>query len=295
MHHWLSPMDSTTKSPCVSSLFPAAWYAVGDEENERRILVFDDQLSGYERMADDAEFFMNSDISPEDIIRKYFSGFVTLPSEKDVAAFAGALKNGEIPQRYLLSDRDIIDPQNVSNDVIEQRLDFMSYAAELYEKYPVANKLFGSLAEYRSCIFEYLNDPDGKLKPRMKTVEIPYEKIPFDATPVYDLDELVREVTDEMFGGKYEGISSVNWTNKPESNYFRAFYFADSHIVINCILNSRDVPREAVKYVIYHEMLHKNYPGHNKAFREQEYKYPEYDRWDGFLDGTFQDFDIKEM
>lgn len=274
---------------------PAAWYAVGNGDNERRILVFDDQLSGYERMADDAEFFMNSAISPEDIIRKYFSGFVTLPSEKDIAAFARALKNGEIPQRYLLSDRDIIDPQNVSNDVIEQGLDFMSYAAELFEKYPVAEKLFGSLAEYRSCIFEYLNDPDGKLKPRMKTVEIPYEKIPFDTTPVYALDEMVREVTDEMFGGQYEGISSVNWTDKPESKYFGAFYFADSHVVINRILNSRDVPREAVKYVIYHEMLHLNYPCHNKAFREQEHKYPEYDRWDRFLDGTFQDFDIKEM
>ena len=274
---------------------PAAWYAVGDEKNEHRILVFDDQLSGYERMADDAEFFKNNEIPTDDIIKKYFRGFVTYPSEKDVTAFAGALRSGVVPQRYLLSDRDIIDPQNVSRDVTEQGLDFMSYAAELYEKYPVTGKLFGSLREYRSCIFEYLNDPDGKLRPPMKTVEIPYEKIPFDSTPVYDLNELVQEVTNEMFSGKYDGISSINWTDKPESRYFGAFYFADNHIVINCILNSRDVPREAVKYVIYHEMLHLNYPYHTKAFREQEHKYPEYYKWDQFLDGTFQDFDIKEM
>lgn len=274
---------------------PAAWYAVGDEENEYRILVFDDQLSGYERMADDAEFLKNNEIPTEDIIKKYFRGFVTYPSEKDVTAFAGALRNGEIPQRYLLSDRDVIDPQNVSRDVTEQGLDFMSYAADLYEKYPVAEKLFGSLAEYRSFIFEYLNDPDGKLRPPMKTVEIPYEKIPFDSAPVYDLSELVQEVTNEMFGGKYDGISSINWTDKPESKYFGAFYFTDNHIVINCILNSRDVPREAVKYVIYHEMLHLNYPYHTKEFREQEHKYPKYYKWDQFLDGTFQDFDIKEM
>lgn len=274
---------------------PAAWYAVGDEENEHRILVFDDQISGYERMTDDAEFFRNNDVSPDVIIRKYFTGFVTYPSDRDVTAFAESLRNGVVPQRYLLGDRDIIDPQAVSRSITEQGLDFMNYAAELYEKYPIAEKLFGSLAEYRSCIFEYLNDPDGKLRPRMRTVEIPYEMIPFDATPVYDLGGLVREVTDEMFGGKYDGISSVNWTEKPESRYFGAFYYADNHIMINCILNSRDVPVEAVKYVIYHEMLHLNYRCHTKKFREQEHKYPEYYKWDQFLDGTFRDFDIKEM
>lgn len=274
---------------------PAAWYSIDDSENEHRILVFDDQLAGYERMADDAERFKNAVIPTSEIIRKYFRGFVTLPSEQDIEAFAGALSRGEIPQRYLLSDREIIDPQCVSSEITEQELDFMSYAAEIYEKYPVTAKLFGSLAEYRRCIFEYLNDPDGKLKPKMKTVEIPYEKIPFDTTPFYDLDELVREVINEMFGGKYEGISSINWTDKPESKYFSVFYYADNHIMINCILNSRDVPKEAVKYVIYHEMLHLQYHNHGKLFREQEHKYPEYCKWDQFLDGTFQDFDIKEM
>lgn len=274
---------------------PAAWYSIDDGETEHRILVFDDQLSGYERMADDAERFRNTDIPTDEIIRKYFSGFVTLPSEQDIEAFAGALKRGEIPQRYLLSDREIIDPLCVSREISEHELDFMSYAAEIYEKYPVTEKLFGSLAEYRRCIFEYLNDPDGKLKPKMRTVEIPYEKIPFDTTPFYDLNELMREVTNEMFGGKYEGISSINWTDKPESKCFGEFYYADNHIMINCILNSCDVPREAVKYVIYHEMLHLQYRNHGKLFREQEHKYPEYFKWDQFLDGTFQDFDIKEM
>ena len=274
---------------------PAAWYSIDDGETEHRILVFDDQLAGYERMADDAERFRNTAIPTDEIIRKYFSGFVTLPSEQDIEAFAGALKRGEVPQRYLLSDREIIDPMCVSREITEQELDFMSYAAEIYEKYPVAEKLFGSLAEYRRCIFEYLNDPDGKLKPKMRTVEIPYEKIPFGTTPFYDLNELVREVTNEMFGGKYEGISSVNWTDKPESKCFGEFYYADNHIMINRILNSRDVPREAVKYVIYHEMLHLQYHNHGKLFREQEHKYPEYYKWDQFLDGTFQDFDIKEM
>lgn len=274
---------------------PAAWYSIDDAETEHRILVFDDQLSGYDRMADDVERFRNAVVSTDEIIRKYFRGFVTLPSEQDIEAFAGALSTGEVPQRYLLSDREIIDPQCVSRDITEQELDFMSYAAEIYDKYPVTEKLFGSLAEYRRCIFEYLNDPDGKLKPKMKTAEIPYEKIPFDTTPFYDLNELEREVTNEMFGGRYEGISSINWTDKPESKYFGVFYYADNHIMINCILNSRDVPREAVKYVIYHEMLHLQYHNHGKLFREQEHKYPEYYKWDQFLDGTFQDFDIKEM
>jgi predicted metal-dependent hydrolase len=47
-----------------------------------------------------------------------------------------------------------------------------------------------------------------------------------------------------------------------------------------------------VKFIIYHELLHRDNPFHNKEFRKNEHKYPGYVEWDRFLDNTFEKFDF---
>jgi superfamily II DNA or RNA helicase len=118
--------------------------------------------------------------------------------------------------------------------------------------------------------------------------------IPFDCTPVYDLDELVQEVKDEMFCGTFNGLGTITWTDKAYKEYFGIHYRATHNIMINSVLNSKDVPREVVKFVIYHEMLHYNNMNHDSFFRELEHKYPNYEVWDHFLDAHMEQFDIKE-
>lgn len=49
-----------------------------------------------------------------------------------------------------------------------------------------------------------------------------------------------------------------------------------------------------MKYVIYHELLQRDYYRHNKALREQEYKFKNYEEWEYFLDGHMNDFEIEE-
>ena len=49
-----------------------------------------------------------------------------------------------------------------------------------------------------------------------------------------------------------------------------------------------------MKYVIYHEMLHKDYKHHSKEFREKEHLYPDYEMHDHFLDAKMTLFDIYE-
>ena len=60
-----------------------------------------------------------------------------------------------------------------------------------------------------------------------KVEELPMELIPFSREPYYDLDELVQEVIDEQFGGTYEGISSINWTDRAYKQYYGKIYFDD--------------------------------------------------------------------
>ena len=60
------------------------------------------------------------------------------------------------------------------------------------------------------------------------------------------------------------------------------------------MLNSKDVKEEVIKYLIYHEMLHKDYKYHDKAFKIEEHKYPHWEEYDNFLDEKMYKFDIKE-
>lgn len=69
-------------------------------------------------------------------------------------------------------------------------------------------------------------------------------------------------------------------------------YYGGGKILINSLLNSPDVPREVVKFVIYHELLHRDYPYHDKVFYDNEHKYPKYVEWNRFLDNTFEKFDF---
>lgn len=128
----------------------------------------------------------------------------------------------------------------------------------------------------------------------LKVEELPIEILPFDRTPYYDLNLLVKEVKDEMFGGQYEGISSIEWTDKPYKQYYGIYYYKDNSIRINQVLNSKDVPKEVVKYIIYHEILHRDYQCHDRVFREKGHLYPKYEMYDHFLDSKMELFDIQE-
>ena len=128
----------------------------------------------------------------------------------------------------------------------------------------------------------------------VKVEELPEEWIPFSREPYYNLEELVQEVKDEMFQGTFDGISSITWTDKAYRTYYGIHYMDNHSIKINSVLNSRDVPKEVVKFVIYHELLHRDNPNHDQAFREKEHKYHRYEEWESFLFNNMLKFDIAE-
>ena len=130
---------------------------------------------------------------------------------------------------------------------------------------------------------------------RARVEEMPLELIPFNMTPFYDINELFNEVKNERFQGEFNGISSISWTDKPYKTYYGLYDPNDHSVKINSILNSKDVPREAVKFVIYHEMLHRDNPKHNADFRRLEHEYPNYEECEHFLYGKMLEFDINDL
>ena len=124
--------------------------------------------------------------------------------------------------------------------------------------------------------------------------KVPLEWIPYDRTPVYDLDSLAQEVISEMFGGVFDGIACYQWTDKAYKGFFGRYFHGSRVIEINSVLNSKDVDKKYIKYLLYHEMLHRDYPRHDAAFRELEHRFPDWEQCDHFLDSTMNQFDIKE-
>lgn len=160
---------------------------------------------------------------------------------------------------------------------------------EIYNSYKdIIDDIYGDYESYYYRIIDCIKYDKG-IKPVSSYIEeMPVELIPFRLEPTYDLQELYKEVVDEMFGGHYEGIQSIEWTDKPYKSFYGKYYVG-GRIRINCILNSPDVPRETVKFVIYHELLHRDYWYHDKEFYKREHMYPDYTEHNRFLDhGIYQ-------
>jgi hypothetical protein len=98
----------------------------------------------------------------------------------------------------------------------------------------------------------------------------------------YDLDEIFEALNARHFDGLL-GRPQMGWSRGVSRA--RLGHFDPSHnaIVISRIFDRPDVPRLALEYVVFHEMLHLRYPVdhsgarrrvHTREFREAEKRFP---------------------
>lgn len=275
---------------------PCGWFSLVDESGHlARMLVFDNQLDGINELISDCDSWkMDLSISPEHLRDTYFPEMGYRPSVRDIELLVDNVRHREsVPKMFAIEDREKVDPNKVVRQAGKEGVDLFLMAEKVYDENPLAADLFVDKEKYVMAVCQakvYQN----KVPVGSKVEELPLELIPFSREPVYDVEELMKEVIDEQFGGTYEGISSIIWTKKTYRSYYGIFYWDDNSIKINCVLNSKDVPREVVKFVIYHELLHRDNHTHNKEFREKEHLYPDYVTCESFLYGHMNDFDIKE-
>lgn len=280
-----------------SVMLPVGWYSLIDKDGEVvRMLVFENQLAGIRQMMGEKSSWKNDvSFNANHAIAKYFKGFGEMPNVEELNILIDNVRyNEEQPAIHSFENRKKIEPYYVANVATENGQDVMVYAGEVYDTFPIVSDLYESRESYIMKVCEAKLYGKTKRMIGQKVEELPVELIPFDRTPVYNLEGLVQEVKDEMFGGNFEGVGTITWTDKAYKEYYGIHYRATHNIMINSVLNSKDVPREVIKYVIYHEMLHYNNMSHDSFFRELEHKYPNYEEWDHFLDAHMEQFDIKE-
>ena len=67
-------------------------------------------------------------------------------------------------------------------------------------------------------------------------------------------------------------IRELRYAAKPMSNLWGFYQFTNRAVVINPDVNSPDVPRYVMEFLLYHELLHAHMPsaGHNRDYRARE-------------------------
>ena len=188
---------------------------------------------------------------------------------------------------FSFEERNNIDPIILAPKFKEQNIglaDLENEIKDIFDCYKdIIENIYGDYESYYDRIMDCIRYDKGIILISSTIEEMPIELIPFRLEPTYNLQELYDEVIDEMFGSEYKGIESIEWTDKLYKSFYGK-YFVGGRIRINSLLNSPDVPRETIKFVIYHELLHRDYWYHDKEFYRQEHKYPDYTEHNRFLD-----------
>lgn len=82
----------------------------------------------------------------------------------------------------------------------------------------------------------------------------------------YNLQEIFDDLNLRFFGGLM-AVPQLGWSRRPSKTLLGHFDPSHNAIILSRILDRPSVPRLAVEYVLYHEMLHLKHPVEHKATR----------------------------
>lgn len=279
---------------------PFGWYKLIDlDEEDYTMLMWREQLTSFKNIVIDKAKIIDKDYSANQVIYKYFHSFNMPPTKKDMEIFLFNLKNSEpTPKLFKFKERNNIDPINVVDKLMSEHVsydDIDSKVRKIYIEYEdIIQSLYGDLKSYTDEVENsYTKYGKDKYESIFYIEEIPEKLLPYEIIPTHNLGRLMQDVIDEMFSGSYEGIQNIYWTAKPAKGYF-ARYFPNGSIQINKMLDSPQVDEEVIKFLIYHELLHRDYWKHDKYFYREEHKYPNYTEHNRFLDHKFGKFKFEK-
>ena len=108
----------------------------------------------------------------------------------------------------------------------------------------------------------------------------------------FDLQQLFDELNQSYFEGSLQR-PHIGWSVKNWRRQFGCYDPGPNQILLNRRMDRAGVPRYAVEYVLFHEMLHVKHPtrrsgcslvSHSREFREEEKRFAEFERARRILD-----------
>lgn len=284
-----------------NTVLPVGWYDVIDEDgNDSKVLVFENQLSAYQNFENEFMNYLDDEkITGRKLITQYFKSFGMLPGENEMDNLLRYIQQErEFPELERFDVRDQIEPFTLAERIKKGNMPYADIIKSIEDAFE-QNKhlilsLYGSLDEYKKRVTDCLLFPKGIVPIGTRIEEIDKEVFHLSKEPLKDkIEDLLTEVIRENSSNFQKNFErpEIQWTDRPVGSYYGMFYHDYNLIHINSLLNSESVPREVVKFVIYHECLHQEFVGHPKEFREKERKYVDFQKHEHFLDYILRDFD----
>lgn len=121
----------------------------------------------------------------------------------------------------------------------------------------------------RSCTHRYrlyLNRRDVRHEMQRVKRERGRKQIAGPKGRCYDLVELFEELNIRFFGGMM-ARPDLGWSLRPSRTTLGHYDPSHHAIVLSCALDRPEVPRIAVEYVMFHEMLHLRHPVDHRGAR----------------------------
>jgi hypothetical protein len=112
----------------------------------------------------------------------------------------------------------------------------------------------------------------------------------------FNLRAIFDDLNARFFAGRIQ-VTRIGWSPKRSRRMLGHYDSSHRTITVTRWLDGRKVPRYVVEYLVYHEMLHAQFPVerrnqrrivHSKAFREAERSFPDYERAARWLKGGWR-------
>lgn len=276
---------------------PYGWFDLGkDLEENDVVLIFEDQIAGYEKLEKDvSNIASKTKVSTNQIIARYWNDFSYPINDIDLEkVIAYVRENASFPKIITFEMRDSIDPVVLARKFSDAKVDEIKQEAKLvYDTYHEnIDKVFGNLNRYISKILMFMSKSNTRVE------EMEPSKKDYDPNPIYEeegLRKLTRQVIESMEMEEIGTDIDITWSSKAHTSYFGVCKESNGHksIVINRMLDSKSISEEFVKYVIYHELIH--YAGnwsHNREFMNRWHEYYDYVNLEAYMRRELPDYEV---
>ncbi len=265
------------------------WDTFEDDQQQRTVMIFENQREGFEAMLADIgdPGKIPEDVSEDyarDLIRRYFANVPDpLPRWADVKALLDAKRKGCETHRYTFDEKRRFDPKVLAKHVFEQQMSplaIQQLLLETWKQVPACGFVYRD--NFHAFLEDVTREVTDLITPAPAPVEPEIERlVPTstprawgDGQPGYNLVTLRDAVlaARQHFPNGTPKLGDLRWMNRISKRMFGFCRYSDGSISINPTLNSPDMPRFAMEFLMYHELLHADMPyaGHNPDFKARE-------------------------
>lgn len=274
--------------------FPERWYSWSlDTEDgvvERRVLVLDHQAPGFRRLRSEFDSCLHLkeldlDLAQDIVDRCFHDCPDPLPRPFDILELLQAWTRDQEVADCSFEDRSKFDPFLLARR-LESLRDDQQVSEEIrkvYEEQPVCQALYGGLNYfYEEVMGHVVRMRAEKMSPprppviveRMKIKPRTFKELGQPGYDLFAMKDALLAIPAHQFKGNEPEIRQLEFSDEPMPRHW-GWCTMEGRIRLTNLLDSPDIPRFVVEFVLYHELLHAAmwHAGHNSDFRARERRF----------------------